>query len=589
VNPLRTLLACSLILASTAAFAADSSSSTAPAQPAPSNAENLSRLERIIIPKLEFRETTIREAIDFLKKKSTELDADAPPGERGLNIVLKLDAPGSGPSAIPGIAAAPGRGQSTPEAAPPALGNPAEARITLSLKNISMLEALKYVTTLANLKLKVESNYVSIVPLHEPTESLITREWKIPPDLIPRTPLTGSGPGIADREIAKNWLIVNGVTFDGAATAIYLEKRSRLIVYNTQDQLDLVDTIIHSGQDVGPASVEIECHFVEIQGNDLKEWNFDGLLRQFNSPATQNVFISGGDVGRSVQVITPHDPVIRGTNASNFKITSGPIEVLTFPQANVTATSCVFTDPQIQLIFRSLQQKKGVKFLSLPTMTVKSGQPMVVEVIRAFHDLLEDPLPQIPAASSSLAPGQFPVVMPPRSWGDNRELDLTLEVKPVVGPDGYTIDLNLSHQAREFEGDLGQGSPVVVTTPNPTTGAAMQKILTPCLHPVPIFSTRKETQSISVYDGSTVVLAGLLRKGVPEEGKHEDILLGSVPFLQPPFRSTPGHPVQVRFLVFVTARLVNAGSGPVGADEETEPVIENKPTAPSEVLPLMPK
>ena len=44
------------------------------------------KLERIIIPKLEFREATIREAIEFLKKKSQELDVDSPPGERGVNI-----------------------------------------------------------------------------------------------------------------------------------------------------------------------------------------------------------------------------------------------------------------------------------------------------------------------------------------------------------------------------------------------------------------------------------------------------------------------------------------------------------------------
>ena len=54
------------------------------------------KLERIIIPKLEFREATIREAIDFLKKKSVDLDDISPPGERGVNIVLKLEGSGGG-------------------------------------------------------------------------------------------------------------------------------------------------------------------------------------------------------------------------------------------------------------------------------------------------------------------------------------------------------------------------------------------------------------------------------------------------------------------------------------------------------------
>ena len=51
------------------------------------------KLNRIILPRLEFREATIREAIDFLKKKSVELDTqETDPARRGVNIVLKLDA-----------------------------------------------------------------------------------------------------------------------------------------------------------------------------------------------------------------------------------------------------------------------------------------------------------------------------------------------------------------------------------------------------------------------------------------------------------------------------------------------------------------
>ncbi len=54
----------------------------------PSTEKIRRKLERIIIPKLEFREATIREAIEFLKKKSVELDDESPAGEKGVNIVL---------------------------------------------------------------------------------------------------------------------------------------------------------------------------------------------------------------------------------------------------------------------------------------------------------------------------------------------------------------------------------------------------------------------------------------------------------------------------------------------------------------------
>ena len=38
---------------------------------------------------------------------------------------------------------------------------------------------------------------------------------------------------------------------------------------------------------------------------------------------------------------------------------------------------------------------------------------------------------------------------------------MTLEVEPVVGPDGVTIDLNLVPQVVEFEGFINYGSPIL--------------------------------------------------------------------------------------------------------------------------------
>ena len=295
------------------------------------------KLESIIIPKLEFHEATIREAIDFLKKKSVDLDDKSPAGEKGVNIVLKLEGSGGGggggalpggpaapPPGIPGI---PGLDAAPAAAAPggmaPAAGpatSPADVRITVSLTNIPLVEALKYVTGLANLKFKVEPFAVSVVPLSEPTDVLVTKEWKISPDLIPRTPGAGGaaasalaapaftarggaggaatdttkgGVGITDRESAKNWLIANGVAFNGAASAIYIVKSSRLIVRNTQDQLDLVDQIIAVGGEGnnGPVQVEIEAKFIEIQQNNLKELSFDVLLGQAHIPGNKERFL----------------------------------------------------------------------------------------------------------------------------------------------------------------------------------------------------------------------------------------------------------------------------------------------------------
>src|SRR5207248_9155143 len=92
-------------------------------------AQMTNKMNSIIIPHIEFRDTTIREAIDFLREQAAEND----PSGQGVNIVLRLVplgqiAPPSAPvvgspegAAPPEGAAAPGAG-APPAGAPPAGG-----------------------------------------------------------------------------------------------------------------------------------------------------------------------------------------------------------------------------------------------------------------------------------------------------------------------------------------------------------------------------------------------------------------------------------------------------------------------------------
>src|SRR5204862_5613576 len=131
------------------------------------------KLSSIIIPHLEFRDATIREAIDVLREQAAENDT-GPEGQRGVNIVLRLVplgqvAPPSVPLALPTGTGTPipnGGGGTAPAGAgvPPALpgapaqtgpggsplpvvvpAGPAGARITVTLDNIPLGEALRYV------------------------------------------------------------------------------------------------------------------------------------------------------------------------------------------------------------------------------------------------------------------------------------------------------------------------------------------------------------------------------------------------------------------------------------------------------------
>ena len=89
-------------------------------------AQMTNRLNSIIIPHIEFRDTTIREAIDFLREQAAEND----PSGQGVNIVLRLVPLGqvSGPSTpvLPPPTGAgtpvPGAPAQAPQAGAPAQG-----------------------------------------------------------------------------------------------------------------------------------------------------------------------------------------------------------------------------------------------------------------------------------------------------------------------------------------------------------------------------------------------------------------------------------------------------------------------------------
>ena len=66
----------------------------------------------------------------------------------------------------------------------PVLTGPAGARITVTLDNIPLGEALRYVANQAGLKVKVEPYAVAVIPLTEQSNDLITKRYHVPPEFF---------------------------------------------------------------------------------------------------------------------------------------------------------------------------------------------------------------------------------------------------------------------------------------------------------------------------------------------------------------------------------------------------------------------
>ncbi|MEP6809782.1 MAG: Amuc_1098 family type IV pilus outer membrane protein [Chthoniobacterales bacterium] len=618
------------------------------------------KLATIIIPKIEFRDATIREAMDFLRQQSIANDPSTE-GRKGVDIVLRLNQissshpieaapialapiPGAPPTGgvvtavIPAPAVAPAPAAMPESVVPVAVVSPADSRITIMLNEIPLGEALRYVASQANLKIKVEPFAVSVIPVSEQSNDLFTKEYRVPPGFItssvnigtsafsassapaaaattsaiPGVPAAGTGHDtqestgghqLVGRETAKDFLAAQGVAFPPGASANFLPQSSRLIVRNTQDNLDLVDALVEQASVSGPKQVEIEAKFVEITQNNLKELGFDWLLGQFNI-GNHRLFGGGGTSGTGAAVDPANFPFVPpgGVPVGQFPVTSGnrsgglaisgnAIDALL---AGVTGgasalapgifgLSGVFTDPQFQVVIRALNQKKGVDLLSAPRVTTKSGQRAQIEIVREFRYPTQFSEPKIPDIRSGSAGSGISVSLPivgpstPSAF-ETRNTGVTLEVEPVVGPDGVTIDLNLVPQVVEFEGFVNYGSAIKTINPSllggllglPSALVGNQSItLTDNVINQPIFSSRKVTTSVSVWDGQTVVLGGLMREDV-QKTEDRTPIIGDIPLVGRLFRTNAEQHLKRNLIIFVTARLVNPGGELVNSKEEQE-------------------
>ena len=614
------------------------------------------KLAAITIPNIEFRATTIRDAIEFLRQESRRLDTtEENPDNRGVNIFLKLPPAGTvarpvAAAGTPDAAAIPGVDPATAAAAPAGPVASAETRITLTLSRIPLLEALRYVASQAGLKVKVEPYAVSIVPLTELTDALITAEFRVPPTFIGTTSSGGTsnalnqgatsatatgGGGTVDntgtgsgntitRQEAKAFLEASGVTFPPGASATYLPATSKLVVRNTQENIDLIENLVQSTETI-IRQVEIESKFVEINQTNVKELSFDVGIGQQNFGPSKKVFIGGGtdpsatsNTGFSNPDGSPvgGSPITAGTRSGSFAISANAIDALLFGSGAAAAApgifsvAGVFTDPQFQVVVRALNQSKGVDLLSAPRVTTKSGQKATIEIIREFLYPTQFQPPQIPQnfgnnngisggvinpitglLTGGGSSGAFPVTPTTPTSFEKRNTGVTLEVEPVIGPDNFTIDLNLQPQVVDFEGFINYGSPIQTVSSNPL-GMSAPVVLTPNVINQPIFSTRKVSTSVSVYDGSTVVLGGLVREDIQKVNDKVPVF-GDIPLVGRLFRSKVDQNIKRNLIIFVTARLIDPSGQPLLNTEEEEevvqPLVGPDAVIPPGPLPLFPK
>lgn len=531
------------------------------------------RMSNIIIPKIEFRDANIQDVVDFLAEASQAAD----PNQQGVNIVLHMKGAGAeaknatssakpadrsdefGFDAFDGMFDETTSQQSSGSAAPSS-----GISLTLNLRRISLLDAIKTITEIAGMRYRIDGNIVIISPQGYVTGQVVTRMYPVQPtilDVIVQRDTSAQdkeGDFIEmgskttfERSDVKDFFEKAGVPFPQGTSITYNPGISQLIVANTPENLEIFERIL-AQLNVIPNQVEIEARFIEISEDNLRELGLEWILNDNWEIATKS---TSGSVSGSerIQVNENSNGFTEGLRFFGYSGETGTIS----PQSAVTASgsslgsilsiSSILTNPELSVVLHALDQSGGTDLLSAPRVTTRSGYNATIQVVREIIYPTEfDAQSQSVGTGAGESSDKTVVVVTPGSF-ETREVGVILNVTPTVGPDGYTIDLAMVPEVSELIGWIEYGS---------SMGDLVYHM------PQPIFSSRNVTTSIVIWDGQTVVMGGMIREELTTVNDKIP-LLGDIPLLGRLFRSEGEYSQKKNLLIFVTARLVDPAGKPI--------------------------
>jgi len=165
------------------------------------------KLDAITLPPMEFKDVSLRQALDEIHRAAAKADSGAGEASKGMNFVLKLE---EGP----------------------------EKLVSVHFPGGSLRAALTQLATAAALKIKAESYGVALVPKDEFTDELVTREYTEPKAVILSWREKKEGAPSA-REI----LLAEGLEFPPGSSA-YVNGSGKLVIRNSETNLKAIETFL---------------------------------------------------------------------------------------------------------------------------------------------------------------------------------------------------------------------------------------------------------------------------------------------------------------------------------------------------------
>lgn len=594
------------------------------------------KLQTIILPVVDFKGVTVDEAIARLRQLARELDrGELDPTKKGINFVVQK------PTVVGGEedAGAEGFGGG---AKPGALRIDSlqlrNVPMDVVLKSICEATGLRYkveeyavvllpatdvsVSELYNRSFVVPPDFLAIIGGGGEEDGAGSDDPFESED-------GGSGGGISAQKPVKELLEQIGIAFPEGATANFSKSRSLLTVRNTANNLDAVEAYVEVIKGKKPRQIKMSTKFVEISQENSEELGFDWIISPFGVTAN-TMFLGGGTQGnQSGRYPANYNNPVNGANIPGipsfpsspaFNTVSGGLRsgdtaitrdginaFLNNPNRTAQQNSVapgilsltgLFSDGRMQMIMRGLSQKKGADVMNAPSIVARSGERATIEIIREFIYPTEYEPPEIPnnfgggggfnngggnnngGGGAVGGGGAFPVTPATPTAFETRNTGVILEVEPTLGDDGYTIDLRFAPEIVEFEGFVNYGSPIQ-STASDEDGNPVTITITENRIEMPVFSTRRVNTGLTIYDGHTVAVGGLIREDV-QTVEDKVPILGDLPVIGRLFQSKADNHIKSNLIIFVTADIIDATGQKMRQTSENSDITDD---APGDLLP----
>ena len=335
-----------------------------------------------------------------------------------------------------------------------------------------------------------------------------------------------------------------------------------LIVTERQSRMTSIKRVIER-LDKPTLQVMIETRFVEVTNNDVSKigvkWtsleefevtadsisrtyqDFDTRSRSNDRGTESNNESNFGDIDLSVgDSSISGSPGIRNGRFINNLSGQTLLDATTISDSNLEqnavrnltslvhggnlqkTTSAIFSTSQIGYIFSALKEQGNSRLVSHPTVVTLNNQEAEISVGEQFP---------IPNYQYNEERGTFEV-----SGFEYKDIGVILKVKPSVNNEGLiTMKVTPEVSSRTGEREFGGAS-----------GAS-----------IPIISTRRTQTQLSLKDGYTMGLGGLLQAS-DIENESKVPILSQIPGIGAAFRHKEKDGQKMNLLIFITAKILSS-------------------------------